>query len=192
MELIRISERKLKVMLSPDDMVHYAISCESMDYENTETRRAFWDILDIAKHQTGFDAARDKIYVQVYPSRSGGCELYVTMLPEEAKQRADNAEITKRQFSIYQFDAFATLVTVCAILVAQGYVDESDAYRVADRWFLRLRDTQQGTSGKPTLLYPFLLEYATREDGLLPLAYIREHGTCVCRAQAVQMLSRLA
>lgn len=192
MELIRISERKLKVMLSPDDMAHYAISCESMDYENTETRRAFWDILDIAKHQTGFDAARDKIYIQVYPSRSGGCELYVTMLPDERGQAPAPLTAPQKKTSIYQFETFATLVNVCRILLAQGYNEESDAFRVADTWFLRLQDANETTSGKLVLSHPFLLEYGSREDGALLLPYIREHGICVSVGRAVQDLARLA
>ena len=40
MELIKISDTKLKIMLSAEDMARYAIASESLNYENTETRRA--------------------------------------------------------------------------------------------------------------------------------------------------------
>ena len=75
MELIRISDSKLKIMLNAEDMVHYAINSDLLNYENTETRRAVWQILDEAKQQTGFDAASDRVLIQVYPSRAGGCEM---------------------------------------------------------------------------------------------------------------------
>lgn len=80
MELIMISDSKLKIMLTNEDMKAYAIDCSTLDYENTETRRAFWSILDEAKHRTGFDAASEKVFVQVYPSKEGGCEMYITKL----------------------------------------------------------------------------------------------------------------
>lgn len=80
MELIVISDSKLKIMLTKEDLREYALDCNTLDYENTETRRAFWSILDEAKHRTGFDAASEKVFVQVYPSRAGGCEMYVTKL----------------------------------------------------------------------------------------------------------------
>ena len=80
MELIRINENKLKIMLSEGDMKQYALDCASLDYDNTETRRAFWSILDEAKHQTGFDAASQRVFVQLYPSKEGGCEMFVTKL----------------------------------------------------------------------------------------------------------------
>lgn len=75
-----ISDSKLKIMLTKEDLKEYALDCNTLDYENTETRRAFWSILDEAKHRTGFDAASEKVFVQVYPSRAGGCEMYVTKL----------------------------------------------------------------------------------------------------------------
>ena len=62
-----------------------------LDYENTETRRAFWSILDEAKHRTGFDAASEKVFVQVYPSKSGGCEMYVTKLGMFSKKHQSEA-----------------------------------------------------------------------------------------------------
>ena len=42
MELILINEKKLKIMLTPEDMREYEIDCDSVDYARTETRRAFW------------------------------------------------------------------------------------------------------------------------------------------------------
>lgn len=67
MELILISDSKLKIMLTRDDMQQYALDCDTIDYDNTETRRAFWNILDEAKHRTGFDAAAR---AGVYPALS--------------------------------------------------------------------------------------------------------------------------
>lgn len=88
MELIMISESKLKIMLTSEDMRAYSIDCSMLDYENTETRRAFWSILDEAKHRTGFDAASEKVFVQVYPSKEGGCEMYITKLGSASGKKA--------------------------------------------------------------------------------------------------------
>ena len=71
MELILISDSKLKIMLTRDDMQQYALNCDTIDYDNTETRRAFWSILDEAKHRTGFDAAAERVFIQLYPSKEG-------------------------------------------------------------------------------------------------------------------------
>ena len=64
MELILISENKLKITLTECDMKQYDLDCDDIDYDNTETRKAFWSILDEAKHRTGFDAASQRVFIQ--------------------------------------------------------------------------------------------------------------------------------
>lgn len=93
MELIKISDSKLKIALTPTDMEKYSLDIQTMDYDKTETRSAFWQLLDEAKHKTGFDAASEKIFVQIYSSAGGGCEMYVTKLKKTARN-SDNRDYT--------------------------------------------------------------------------------------------------
>ena len=80
MEIIMISDCKLKVMLGEEDLKQFEIKAEQLDYSNTETKRMFWDILNRAKHQTGFDTDGQRVLVQLYPSKQGGCEMFVTKI----------------------------------------------------------------------------------------------------------------
>ena len=80
MEIIMISDSKIKVMLSADDLKGFDLDTASLDYSNTETKRMFWDILSRAKHSIGFDTDGHRVLVQLYPSRCGGCEMFVTRL----------------------------------------------------------------------------------------------------------------
>ena len=77
MELILISNTKLKIMLSESDMIKYNIGRES-DCARSSTRRAIRSLLDRAKDQIGFNTEGEEIFVQLYTSKSGGCELFVT------------------------------------------------------------------------------------------------------------------
>ena len=180
MELIKISDGKLKVMLSPEDMARYAISCETLDYDNTETRRAFWDILDIAKHETGFDAARDKVYIQAYPSRTGGCELFVTKLAEQACP-PEGEPTPKWQF--WRVGSLAVLLSLCAQLAASGVHTESRAHRTEDDvcWLALAADVAA----------PLLAEYATKEYSPYLEAWLSEHGRCLCAEHAIETLATL-
>ena len=56
MELRVIEDDMLRVMLTRLDMIKYDIDCKSLDYHNTKTRKAVWEILDEAYKKTGFDA----------------------------------------------------------------------------------------------------------------------------------------
>ena len=65
-ELKLINENELKITLTSEDMAALDITFEDMNYDdNTGTKRVIWEILDKAKHQTGFDAAGDQILIQV-------------------------------------------------------------------------------------------------------------------------------
>ena len=77
MELILISKSKLKIMLDEKDMKEYNIGDET-DCAQAETRRAIRTILDRAKDQIGFNTEGAEIFVQLYTSKHGGCELFVT------------------------------------------------------------------------------------------------------------------
>ncbi len=77
MELIPINDSKLKIMLDEIDMKEYRLGAES-DCADTETRRAIRDILDLARDRVGFNTEGAEIFVQLYTSKKGGCELFVT------------------------------------------------------------------------------------------------------------------
>lgn len=78
MDLILISDDKLKITLTDKDMLELNLDIQTLDYSNVSTKKAFWEILDKAKVTTGFDADKSKLYVQVFPSSDGGCEMFVT------------------------------------------------------------------------------------------------------------------
>lgn len=82
MELIVIDENKLKIMLSAPDMRHYELRAERMDCADEETRRAFRHIFHDARDRIGFETEGERLFVQLYTSRGGGCEIFVTKLGE--------------------------------------------------------------------------------------------------------------
>lgn len=92
MEYLRINENKLKITLTREELHFYGMDLANLSYSSTETRRAFWAILDDAKHATGFDAAASRVSVQIFASRAGGCEMYVIGIPKDGESAADTAD----------------------------------------------------------------------------------------------------
>jgi len=184
MELILINNSKLKVMLTPADMESYAITCDTIDYENTETRRAFWNILDEAKHKTGFDAASDRVFIQVYPSRNGGCEMYVTKLVHNDCPLTCGIDVRRAvtMREIYSFADIDDLLNVCSQLAVNGYIDDSSAFSDENNYYLILSETGG---------YSFITEYGERRITNLLEPYLTEHCKCICDGNAVGILSKL-
>lgn len=186
MELIRISESKLKVMLSAEDMARYELSCDTIECENSPSRRAFWNILDEAKRQTGFDPAGERVFVQLYPERSGGCEMFVTKLGPAVKKLREPERGGGREaivpaaphFSperVYLFSDLSDLLAACrrmaqsgSITVSRAYVDEEQ------RRFYLSTDTD----------VPYLTEYNAVPGGRRERTYMLEHCRCFCRDAA--------
>ncbi len=188
MELILISSSKLKIMLSPDDMREHRLCCDSVDYGNTETRRAFWSILDEAKQQTGFDAASSRVYIQLYPSRSGGCELYVTKLLQKADERRTEKPPDGRELT-FRFEGVSPLLCVCRRLSLTGFDCSASAYFDEEQraWLCIF-----GVDDSELDRLAFISEFGEECDPPSAHAYIDEHGHCICTDSAVERLAGLA
>ena len=186
MELIVISENKLKVMLTADDMRHYNLDCDTMDSDSGPTRRAFRCILDDARAQTGFDPGKDKIFVQLYPGKSGGCEMFVTKLGTEKKDGEKPAatpqkrDPTPKEYA-YVFSSLSHLLRASRRLrgkfngTARAFTD-----RGKQEYFLILSEDA-----------PFLTEYEGRRCKSREIPYILEYCRCFCE-DAPGILSELA
>ena len=90
MEIIMISNSKLKIMLCEEDLRQFELKADQLDYSNTDTKRMFWDVLSKAKHKTGFDTDGQRVLVQLYPSKEGGCEMFVTKIGSLCASKAQN------------------------------------------------------------------------------------------------------
>ena len=93
MELILISNTKLKIMLDESDMKKYHIGGED-DAVGGSTGKAIRSLLECARDQIGFNTDGVEIFVQLYASKKGGCELFVTKCPtaEEPKELYDETK----------------------------------------------------------------------------------------------------
>ena len=87
MEFIKIHGKKLKIALDAEELRRYGLTVAELDYRKVETKRALWQMLGEAKKSCGFDASGESLYVEVYPSRQGGCEIFVSCLSAGKKPR---------------------------------------------------------------------------------------------------------
>ena len=209
MELIRISDRKLKIMLTPTDMCHFELSNGDFGEDSQKMRRAFRNLLKEVKRQIDFDADGERLSIQYFPSREGGCEMFLTHLQplicaNEAKENLPVARFENdlSPFSkyntmfhhnrAYRFDGIDDLLSVCRRLVGCGYIGESSAYTDEQkRYFLILSITTASPFSTPEELQ-FILEYGILQSAAEIRLYIREHGSVICEKNAVDTLSSRA
>ena len=194
MEYIRISESKLKVMLERKDLEEWDISADRLDYSDPDAKRVFGDILCHAKRELGFDTAGRRILLQLYPSRDGGCELFISCseLPAGANNEHDSEETGKKR--AYSFSSLEDLLAVCKRLLGRcGFCDSSVWFDENGRWYLLF--TELGTSPELDMLplnpLSFICEYGESESYTALSLYLGEYARPVCEGNAIERLGTL-
>ncbi len=195
MELIVISDDKLKIMLSEEDMQRYHISGDEFDYSKLSTRTILKSILTDAKNLTGFDTEGERFFVQLFTSAHGGCELFITKgeqddyttdTPSEKKPPSPR----RTYQSLYSFDSFYNLISSCRRLMPFGEDIDSTAYSdISGRYFLSLKHANLSPYTRLDK-FTFLLEYGKRENAESFERYIQEYGNWICK-DAVSILGLL-
>lgn len=211
MELLRIGEEKLKIILTHDDLLSFEMEESDLDYANTETKRMLWNILHQAKTSVGFNADGHRVLVQLYPSKSGGCEMFVTKLgtlpcdcPIEEKateekeeeclyrSKKTNAPLPKNgRLGAFCFVSLDDLLSACRRLASLPHRGQSYAYRAEDGQYYLFLDGLDATGYFSVDEFSFLYEYGAARSPSATRAMLSEHGVLFCPNDAVEKLSVL-
>lgn len=206
MEMIMISDRKLKLILSAEDLDAFGVKTEDLDYANTETKRMLWDLLSQAKGAVGFQSDGYRILFQIFPCRTGGCEIFVSKLSPTERGREDGiSEVmgeprrargqTERESAgrrgAFSFEELVCLLAVCRRLLGIGYGGESEAYIGDDRRYYLILCGMDATGYLPVDEFTFIREYGNAEPTEATLHFLSEHGALLCRGDAVEVLGRI-
>ena len=202
MELIRISENKIKIMLNANDMSAYDLPTEGIDYCENSVREAFRAVLKDAGKKTGLDFSDGRLSIQLYPSKAGGCEMFVTRTatggsgrtrtesggihvknPATKVKEEDGAPRWERS-EAFAFESMKWLLSVCKRLRRIGFTGNSAAFRdETGRCFLVIDTT--------ATLRSQIIEYGTGESAEAVRLYISEHGSTICPRNAIEILGAL-
>ena len=136
MEFLLIGESKIKIVLNSEEAESYKLDSSAPDVSGPGARRAFWRILDMARAEVGFDPSGDKVLIQLYPLKSGGCEIYVTKLGilSEASARlvskSDRIAMLSKKRSLYSFDSLEDIISASRAVKNQSGITSprSDVY----------------------------------------------------------------
>jgi negative regulator of genetic competence, sporulation and motility len=212
MELILISNTKLKIMLTADDMESYELTEGGLTYENKETRVLFDRLLEEARSKLGFDSRASRLFIQVYTSKSGGCEVYVTKTaPETVAEKGGNdtkggegcppkekAPRKKREYCVYRFAAMEQIIDACRALSERGYESDSALYYCTSPeggYYLVLREdipqTPQSKKRKYVCKSDVANEFGRRIGGKEVLPYLHEHCAPIAVENAVELMREM-
>ena len=193
MEILRISKHAIRISLSTDEAKEYNISNEaSLSDENI--RFAFTKLLDKAQSEVDFSYSGRKIFTEIFPSKDGGCEIFISCIGVEEKetvykdkQQSQETKKSRVTLSVFDFDSLEKLLFACYRLNEIGYKKRSSVYYLneAKHYFMVLEDVYI-----KDLKYAFLQEYAKYIKGNVA-SIIKEHSSCIIKKDGVKILSAL-
>ena len=193
MELIRISSCKLKVMLSACDVQRFRLDPENGAPE--ELQRSFRLLLREIERESGFDADGKELSIQYFPSREGGCEMFISHLNEKEQEDFCEAPPLQREIAgfhkeyAFRFPEMDLLLAACKRLFTMGYTGDSRAYLgEKGQCFLFLGLTSPHPFEMPEELL-FLFEYGKQESVTDAKIYLSERGKTLCDSSAVSRLA---
>ena len=195
MEFLLIGESKLKIVATEDEMKEYKLEKYSSGDGGAGLRRSFWRVLDMAKGQVGFDPGGDKLLIQFYPMKPGGCEIFVTklgILPESSARlvsRSNRISMISKNKSFYSFCGIDELTAALRAVksMAGNTAVAGDVYNLDGRYYLSIEE--YGKGGEP-MEFPCILEFGEGLTALLGL-YITEHAEKLTDGDAVEKFSVL-
>ena len=195
MEFLLVGESKIKIVLSEEERVGFNLNANAPDVSGPSARRSFWNILDMAKKEVGFDPAGDKVLIQLYPMSHGGCEIFVTklgVLPETSAKivsKSNKVAMLSKKKSLYAFSSLDDITNATrAIKAISGDVTvKSDVYFQNDKYYLSIEE--YGKGGEP-MEFPCVLEFATELTADM-FTYILEHCHLLTDGDGIEIFSML-
>ncbi len=190
-----LGDSKLKIVMTDEDMREYKLDTAS-DYSSPGYRRAFWQVLERAKRDVGFDTGGDKVLIQFYPLKNGGCEVFVTKLgilsAESARlvTKSERVTMLSRDVNFYAFESLSDMKNFHRAVVprlTEPY-PRADVY-ITDGDICYLSIDEYAKGGEPCE-FPEILEFSRRLTADLEF-FITEHLTRVTEGDALTKIPLL-
>lgn len=196
MELIVINENSIKITLSSAEMSAYGLDDDDFHLSGVGTRNIVNRILLDGLGSCGFSSStNEKLTIQLYSNKNGGCELFVTKIPIDDK---DGACVTLRKDDdnmkahclTYSFSELEDAISACKELLNRTIECKSTLYIGDDgKYYIRLSEIDpEKIKSSPSL---YLSEFGELENSEQIYLKMLERGRCLIPKQAIERLSEL-
>ena len=206
MELIRITDQKLKIMLTPSDISLYELNNDSPDTDHSP--RGIRRLLVELRQRFGVHFDDSRISAQYFPSKSGGGELFVCSIQpksgDDRKKTAAPKAVTPlpvatgrtvisgfRWEGAYRFDSLDDLLSACHRLRGVDFIGESEVYAHGNHTYYLFLHTYSPAPFSIPEEISFLSEYGKAENASALRMYVLEHGTLIRSPDAISVLAAL-
>ncbi|MBB6635419.1 genetic competence negative regulator [Cohnella thailandensis] len=196
MRMERLSQDKIRIFLTFDDLTERGIQKEDMWREIPKVHELFSEMMDQAYSELGFDAS-GPLAVEVFAMPAQGMVVIVTRgkIDKDADSSSDDEldeevyemEVTLEQSEaiIYRFRDIEDAIGAAKML-NNRLTDEGRMYRYQNQWILCFDPASLESSGYHALI-AVLAEYG--EATSVTPAVLEEYGKLIIASNAVKVLA---
>lgn len=196
MKIERLSQDKIRIFLTFDDLLERGIQKEDMWREPPRLHELFSEMMEQAYHELGFDAS-GPLAVEVFAMPAQGMVVIVTrgkMNGHNDEQSTDDEdleddiyelEVTLEHSEIvmYAFRDFEDVIAACKQLQSSQLTESGRLYAYNSKWILAL-DPAQLEASRHNAVIALLAEYG--EATSVTYAMLEEYGKVIMAEDAVR------
>lgn len=188
MQIDIIASNTIKITLNKADMLCYDFRFDRIDCNSPEMKEFIVDMVDTIKDKQSIDLDAQKLYIEAFPKKDGGCLIYISPL-EEKISPSFNSNLSLSEI-IVDFTDIEELIHVSKILCEKylHYISQSclynnlNTYRIVTYVYVKAENKIKGILGE----YGSVIEKST-----FGAASTNEYYNVLIKTNAVKTLGNL-
>lgn len=205
MRIEKINDNKIKVTISLNDLEERNIDLNSLNYNSPAAQELFWDMMEQAEVQFGFNTSDSQLCIEAIPDSDEGFIVTITKLDEDGdfesiqkyiKNRFKKSDLRAKRknrkicstIMIYCFEDFDDLCSLSKKLNGV-YEGESTLYKCKDAYYL-LITRNNFTDTNFRMFETLMSEYGKKISNLgFYEGYLNEYGTKIAEFNALEIIN---
>ena len=206
MKIEKINENMIKVTISINDLEERNIDLNALNYNSPAAQELFWDMMEQAEEQFGFNLSDSQLIIEPIPDSTDGFIITISKIDEDgdfesiqkyikSKLKKSDLKVKKKgrkvcsAIIIYSFNNIDDVCDLSRKLDGM-YTGESILYKYRDTYYLTMtRMSAQSPNSKQ--LEIFLGEFGNKINNLSFYdGYLNEYGEKIIDGNALEVLRR--
>jgi adapter protein MecA 1/2 len=206
MKIEKISDSIIKVTISLNDLEERNIDLNTLNYNTPATQEFFWDLMEQAEEQLGFNLSDSQLIIEPVPDTDYGFVITITKIDEDGdfesihkyiKSRLKKSDLRVKKKSrkvstsllLYSFRNIEDVCGLAGKLVGL-YDGESTLYRYRNTYYLAL--TRSGLIAANSRMFELILsEYGTKITNISFFdGYLNEYGEKIIEYNALDVIKQ--
>jgi len=207
MKIEKINDNKIKIILSSIDLKEKNIDVHSFISNSIESQELFWDILDQADKEIGFNANGCQLIIEALAVNGGDFILTVTKVTSSIvedtfqklkfKKPKITAKMRNNNFNdhtnIFVFNNFENFLNLCSFVSEndlKGIIEDVKLYKFKEDYYLTFKIISNDLQKLKTLSLMFSEFGNYVRDSELFERKILEYGEIICEDNAILILKK--